>query len=446
MPSFHYVALNKESAELSGVIEGPDQPSAAHKLNNLGLSVVSMQQVEGVLEHPDIDKTKVLEFEAIDQYGKRVVGTITAASAREAFRKLYEIYQLNVSLLARSGLDAGTRKKEGESLLNEVRDAYAREKEQEKKQQELLQRESEKQRAEKQKLLATVDQTVTRIQGFLSQYGNEIKTEERAAIQSFIDQLARIKDSTNLDHIRSTCARMIEHIQRQELFVNEQQKQRESARLKIDTHGFLDELKKTGLKKDISMGDMVEKMKSFRPLARLVELIGATFAQRDPVLKELALQRAANTKSILTYLRIMVIGSNKVIRSEALASLQTLRQERAAIKEKIAARRALNKASTPRSADRLSPRWLFGWLLSFYLIAYFVSYPLTIKKVNITSALPSSVFFYESFFAKSITLLLFFLYATAAASQFWFNKGQAAHRIAYGLTAVLFAFLAINLF
>lgn len=448
MPAYHYIALNKQQKELAGVIEAPDESAARIKLKELELSVVSLSTVAGT-QTPTGTTKKVFDFEALDKNSKKVVGTIVGEDPLAVYTRLFDEYELNVLLLIEGGASAKekeTARKEGVAEL-QARYTALKGMLQEKNVEE--EQAKNAQLAEKKELMAKVEQTTERVRTFLATSANDIKPEEREMIQSYIDQLLRIKDSTNLEHIRNTCERMLKHIQSQELFVHQKERMRESARLKLDTRNLLEELNRSGLNKDIDVRGVITGWQQHPVLKYLARLVNRIFKPDSPAIAELKTTIRATNAHMWSYYKAVVTASSSSIRLEAWESLKTLRAEKQRLKERVQVLRMQERLTE----TQLHPKTLSttttialcaGWILAFYLLSYIISYPFTIKVLS-TGEVPSSFFFYKTQFTKLLTLGLFALYATLTIRITWLNKSPLGSFILYPVSVFLFFLMVINL-
>lgn len=450
MPSYHYIALNQAQQELSGVIEAPDETFARQKLNGLGLSVVSINAFLDGIKHTEPHEGKTTyEFEALDKNGKKIIGTIVSDDPAKAYAKLFEEYKLNVLSFFAASLSQEDKKQARKlgvlSLHKQYEKLYGKK----------SKSEGEKELAEnalqtKQQLLEKVDYTISRIDVFLKESSGELKPEEKDAIQSYINQLIRIKDSTNLEHIRTTCEKMLEHIQKQELFIHEEQKIRESAKLKVETKELLDQLKGTaGLHQEIDLVSLANRYKNNALIRPLANFILKTFEIKDPEIKKKTQELAAARKHIWTYLRMLFLGQTKILRMEAYESIKTLLGEIKRLKLEIKALKM--KAREKNAAETDTENGLFeniasliGWMLAFYLISYVFSYPFTIKNLP-SLRLPRSFYFYSSYLTKGLTLFLFLAYCAITAKNFWLKNRPPAAFAVYFACFLGFLLIAINL-
>ncbi|MBD3360225.1 hypothetical protein GF366_00315, partial [Candidatus Peregrinibacteria bacterium] len=95
MAIFKYTVANKEGKKLSGTVEAPDEQTARNELNNLGFSILTLEETKEA--PPETEHMTKYEFEAVDKNSKLVTGSIPAENKEEAFKKLTEEYLLTVT-------------------------------------------------------------------------------------------------------------------------------------------------------------------------------------------------------------------------------------------------------------------------------------------------------------------------------------------------------------
>ncbi len=455
MPSYRYIALSQDHKELSGVIQAPDEQFARTKLGELNFSIVSLTLAEPSTTSPEVPTTSAaphrptFEFEAIDKNSKKVVGTIVAESAAKAFGRLFEEYKLNVLWIVDTTATPEAKQAAKQSGITELQTQYAttsgpNTKKIAEDKDALAQAAS---LAARQELLGKVDFTTQKVGQFLKDYGADLKIEERDTIQNYINQLIRIKDSTNLEHIRSTCERMLDHLQKQELFLHEEQKSRESAKFKVETKEMLSELKRTGLSKDIDLAKIVSDLSKKAFLKPLGDFIFKFFPPPTPDELRIKEEIQATTHHMWSYAAIALTGKNKMLKHEAIDSLKTLFAERKRLKLELRAAHGATVTQSPETTPRLA--WehatsLFGWFLTFYLVVYIVAFPFTVKNFGMMK-LPAGLYFYHSVLTKGVTIFLFMGYCALQMHIFWLRKNKIAPFVLYPLALTSFLLIAINL-
>ncbi len=451
MPAYHYVALNQEQKELSGVIEAPDELQARKKLNDLHVSVVSLNAVESFSRDPKtLAGKKTFEFEAIDKNAKKVVGTIVAETPLKAYGRLFEEYQLNILSLFPTILSEDEKQAARNAGIDQVRQEYEKLVGLVKKKIEETQQMEQTQKAERQELIEKVNYTTKRIQSFLQEFNVELKTEQRDTIQSYLDQLMRIKDSTNLEHIRATCEKMLNHLQKQELFIHEEERFKESSKLKVETTELLGQLKSTGLKQEIDIAKMATRWLE-NPFAKpFAKILLHFFKARSPEIRKLQEQIKVVSHHILEYYKLLIFGKTKAMRLEAWESIGALRAEKKRLKREL---KVLFLAEENKvEANQIGPGFAqyagtgLGWVLAFYLISYMIAYPFTIKNFDLKNiSIPQGFYFYHSSLLKGITIFLFLAYGALAIRNYWISQSWGARLLLYPITLFGFLLIVINL-
>lgn len=450
MPAFHYIALNQTQQELSGVIEAPDEPSAREKLNSLGLSVISINAA-GVTPDTAVSGQTgkiTFEFESFDKNGKKIVGTIVSDDALKAYARLFDEYQLDVISLFAASLNPKDKEEARMRGIGSLREQYQKlyglSKIKKSEDKEL----TETHQKAKKELIEKVDFTIKTIEAFLQQYMPELKQEQRETIQSYINQLLRIKDSTNLEHIRTTCERMLKHIQDQELFIHEEQRYKESSKVKIETKELLDQLKQTGLHKEINIIKIALDWRKYPVLNLISKIILKLFSSENPAIRTLKDQISVINRHIFSYLKIIILGKSKILRVEALESIRTLRAEKKRLKLEI---KAIKMGESKTKIEIAAKKHFLenaasvsGWILAFYLLSYFAAYPLTTKDFGI-KPLPNNLYFYSSSFTKTATIFFFITYIAIQIRNFWLKRNIGLSYVVYFIGFLSFLLIFINL-
>lgn len=452
MPAYHYIALSGAGKELSGIIEASDDAAARANLNQLGLSVISLKTIEATgaaapaAAPPEKGKT-VFEFNGIDKKGRHVVGTIVGESLVKAFGRLFDEYQLNVTYLCVAASTPEEKEAARTVGILEIRNEYEKvsgRAQARTTEEEILAAE----RAERKELLEKVTFTMRTMEEFLKTYAQDLKTEQRDAIQGYLNQLVRIKESTNLDHIRATCEKMLDHIQKQELFLHEEDRLKESSKLKVETKELLSALKRTGLQSEIDIVKSAGRWQQNPLLRPFANFILRLYAAQNPEIRKLREEIKAVNHHMLSYFKMFIFGKSKTVKLEAWESIKTLREEKKRLKLKLQAlkieERKACKAERPESYFWDQAGSIIGWVLAFYLMTYIIAYPFTIKHFNLPP-LPKSFYFYQTRLTTVVTLALFLAYAAVGIRNYWLRKHGGLTLLLYPLTVFGFLLMVINL-
>lgn len=450
MPAYHYIALNQAGSELSGIIEAPDDASARAHLNNLGFSVVSLN-VTNAAPPPTADASKknAFEFEAIDTKGKKVVGTIGAEAPLAALIRLNEEYRLQVSAMWKVGASLLEKEQARRAGVSELSAEYAKlGKKQEKKtlEEETLTALG----TERRELFEKVDSTLKIIEKFLTDFHAELKPDEAETVHAYLDQLMRIRDSTNLEHIRITTEKMLEHIQNHELFIHEENRIRETSRLKVETQELLIALKRTGMQQEIDIVKTATRWQEEHPFLKpFASFILKILNLNSPEIRKIRNEIKSVNTHILTYVKLLFVGKSKLIRLEAWESIKTLREEKKRLKTSLKALKIQTEQAAAQSASGAvssSPAAsIIGWVLAFYLSTYFLAYPFTMKQFGFQFKIPHGFYFYQTRLIAGITIFLFLLYGAAAARKLFFPGQKMINLLLYPLSLFAFLLFAVNL-
>ncbi|MBI5413034.1 hypothetical protein HZA42_01635 [Candidatus Peregrinibacteria bacterium] len=456
MIAFHYIALNQAGKELSGVVEAQDEVAARKNLNQLGLSIVSLKAIEagvtGVAPAEGaapVSAKPIFEFEAVDKSGKKVAGTIKADDDVKAFARLFGEYQFNVNSIYSASASLEEKEAARKAGILEIKQKYEKiYGAAENKAKEAADAQTAQEQQQRGELMQKIDFTMKRVEEFLKAYNADLKVEERDTIQGYLNQLVRIKDSTNLEHIRTTCERMLNHLQKQELFMHEEQKSKESAKMKVETKELLGQLKRTGLSQDIDIAKTVAKWKETPILKPLADLLLKIFKEQDPEVTKLKEEIKVLNRNIISYFKMLIAGKSKALRIEVWESIKALWEEKKRTKLKIEAIKTGKKMSAEaetgqRSVALEQAGTISGWVLAFYLLTYMVSYPFTIKFLPIN--LPASLYFYQPRITTAITIFLFLFYAATATVNFWLRKNKISAFLLYSTAFFCFLLIMVNL-
>ena len=133
MPQYKYLAITQDNQKMSGSFNASNEEDARKELNQLGLAILSIEEVAGIVQPPKtqeapsatpppppqpvkqatvipkreekIDPGKILikfEFEALDKTGRKIIGTIPAQNKFSAFSRLTKEYQFDISYISKA--------------------------------------------------------------------------------------------------------------------------------------------------------------------------------------------------------------------------------------------------------------------------------------------------------------------------------------------------------
>jgi hypothetical protein len=227
----------------------------------------------------------------------------------------------------------------------------------------------------------------------------------------------------------------------------QEQKLKESAKVKVETQELLTSLKRTGLGQEIDLLKTASKWQQSKFLGPIAEAILNFFQAKNPEILALRDQLKTLNLHFWSYAKLMMTGKPEV-RREAWNGLKTVREEKKRLKQQIRALKEkdaqMREAETKMSGGGSGVAGITGWVLAFYLATYFITYPLTIKQFSLP-ALPKNFYFYQSQITTGLTIFLFLLFSALTLRNFWLKKFAGASLILYPLTLFGFLLFAINL-
>lgn len=398
MAQFQYNAVNQAGKRLSGLISAETEEEARKQLNELGISVLSIEKLkdsspESVTAAPAPSKDLPrFEFEAKDPHGRQIVGTIPAETRQKAYQRLLEEYNFLVTLLVPEGATDVEKERAREEDLSQ-----------------LLQQKTMSPvegapvdpafEAKRKALLERVDFILSKIKTLLQNFEAEIRPDRKKEIQNMIDKLLRIKSSTNLDYIAHSSEELLQKIQDQELFLNKERMERERQKVKLASQALLAELHSVP-EGDRSVSDDIETLhtKWSQSHSRLIRGLGHFLEKYLPSPAEKELKQRIKTleHQIWSYRRIwltapkeskedakMVLDMTIKQKNQLEAELKALKRDRKALYQQ----KREEGLHEPLITEEITQ--LVGFLLTFYLVIYFASY------YQITKGFAESLPFFE---------------------------------------------------
>lgn len=432
MPIFKYTVANKEGKKLSGTVEAPDEITARTELNNLGFSILLLQETK---ELPAIDTefTKFI-FEAIDKNSKLINGSIPAKTEDEAVFKLYNEYELNVSAIWKDGAspeETETAKKIGQTKFqNKLQTTKTplpfsvpilptKTPEQEKKEQFVKEK---------------IENILVSVNKLLKNFEQDLNPDQKAEINKKIDKLLRIKHSTNLDYILETANELLSFLENQEKLLKETALKEERFEFKVQTQKLLSELNRGEHQKSFSE-DIIGKIENWQNAhtANAPEASTGTkiinsilnpikeFFTTQPEILAIKEQIKAYNHQIWEFIKLYFKEPTPEYKKRVKNSIKAIWQARKKAKENLKTLKAELKAQ--REAGKIEEHLvmsfveelnaLTGWLLTFYIAYYFISLYFNTKYLGF-SEVPKGFNVYTSQIFKYLLVTIFLLHATTS--------------------------------
>lgn len=479
MPLFHYTVANKENKKLSGSIEAADEAIARAQLNNLGFSILEIAESTEQTSQETPSSTEKLPkdhqkytFEAINNQGQKITGTIVSSDELGAFRRLNQEYELTVTAIYKENateeeiIDAKAR---GTYSLNQTL-------EQEKQLKNLSNEDLITQdRIKKEIEVRTrVEYILKQVNDLLLEYDQDIPPDSRKEINQRIDKLLRIKSSTNLEYVIATAEDLLEFIKNIEISIKQKNYLEKRTKLKLQIKNMLTKLHETGKPKTISE-DIVKTIQNWqqkniqktvkipwhvRTINNALTAIKKFFEVPEEIRVLKSKIKNLNTQ-LLEYIKIYIKEPAKEYKQkarEAIISIWEMRKKTVIqlkeAKERIRDEKKKTRLATMKNkvkeevnASVLEDFSEFtGWLLAFYLAYYFVSLYAITKDFGFggLDQIPRLLNFYSTSIFKYILITVFLLHAGFTIKNNFFKKSKIASLIIFPITTFLVIFIIVN--
>ncbi|MBI4235260.1 hypothetical protein HY604_03090 [Candidatus Peregrinibacteria bacterium] len=434
MPIFKYTVANSEGKKLSGTVEAPDEKTARTELNNLGFSILILQQTS---EMPHIDNNiPKFVFEAIDKNSKLVSGTIPAKDDEEAFKKLTGEYSLTVTAIWPENSTEQqitiARQKWSRKLQTEFQNI---EQDIEKTKNKSLEQEKEEAFVK-----AKIETILAEVNKLIQTFDAEFDLDQKAEINKQINKLLRIKNSTNLKYILQTAEELLLFIENQQKSLKEHGHNEKRLELMLQTKNLLNHLNRESKPGSISE-DIVNKIENYefqhRDNKQVVNFLVRikNYFQTPPEIIAIKEQIKIYNKQLFDSIKLYFKEPTKEYKEKVKNTILTIWQARKKAKNSLKATIKLRRDR--QKAQIGEPKHLIlsfidelnaftGWLLGFYIIYYFLGIYLSTKEFGLTK-IPKGFLIYESQFFKYALGILFLLHATTAIKSNFLRQNAIAN-------------------
>jgi hypothetical protein len=440
MPHFKYTVTNQEGKKLSGSAEAPDAEIARQELNNLGFSVLNLEETQ---DAPKINPNlKKFVFEAIDKNAKTVSGSIPAQDKETALQKIQTEYNLNVTALWQEGaaLEEITQARaEGTANLNKKLQEVAKDVPKENA-------ESPEKQKEKQFIRTKIEHSLSEVNELLQKFDKEISPDEKSEIHKRIDKVLRIKNSNNLDYILSSTEDLLNYMQKAQDSAKDNSFKEQRFQMKIETKKMLRELHTSSTPKSISE-DIIGRIETWqeshitedKPVSDFAKFINKTlnkiksFFTSQPEILAIKEEIRSYNKQLWEFVKLYFKEPTPDYKEKVKNSLKTIWKKRKDAKLRLKELKAKirEKNQGPHKETNLLISFLeevnslSGWLLTFYIAYYFIALYINTKDFGI-SEIPVGFEVYESSIFKYALVILFALHTSTALKINFFRESYAA--------------------
>lgn len=440
MPKYKYIVINQENKQLQGTIGAPDDASARKELNQLGFSVVSMvpmveEEIAATNEMP------MFEFAAIDKNQKRVVGTIQAEDRVAAFKRLVYEYAFDVEYVVDNNLTEGQKEKERSKGAYDLQDILAEEQMLTQKKETSEEKDMKEFEKKQEVLKEQIDFVLKKVRQMLDQYEQIMKLETKEKIRFYVDKILRIKSSTNLDYIRISAEELLTFLQKEELFLNEEQHMQDRTKLLVEAQSMTLQLRRSKTPKSAGIGQQLRQWRQEhiynnpapsageKIINSLISIFIGTARENEQV-SAIRHDIAATNDQLMHYLQLYIQATTPEIKQETKNGFWRLYNERKKLKIKLKeAKKGLAAAEAAGETRFATEMQSFsGWLLAFYLIYYFISIYATTKDFG-QNNVPQFFYIFRSSFLKYFLTTLFLFHGAVSVKIHFFRRNELATMI-----------------
>lgn len=397
MPKYSYTVINQEGQKLIGTINADSEKLAQENLSKLGFPILDINEM---VEHKEveasdepIEEAPKFEFQAVDQNGRKVAGSIGAEDKYSAFKRLITEYHFAVEFLCLSTLSPEAKEEEKK---RGVVDLYAKLKTEQQKAQMAsgVEREVINEEEQSEFIKKQIDIVLDKIKEMLSQFQEIIKPEDKTAIEKKADRLSRMRTSKNLEYVKHLAEDLLLYAQNEEIFLMKELNDKKIQAFRIDMKKLLNQLHsdklRIGLRQDMlnAINGWIEQhLTNNESPAFWEKTIGGmlgfivsviTEAPEITILKEKI--RVVN-KQIWDYYKIYIKENTIEGRKEIKESLRGLKERKTELKlelsnteHRLATEVKLAEQETVRAKVCGELTAITGWLFTIYFVihAYYI--------------------------------------------------------------------------
>lgn len=464
MSRFKYTVVNKEGEQLSGSVTAADVEGARKKLQELGFSIVSLEQEEKISEK-EADGS-IFEFSGRDPRNRQIKGTIESEDRYIAFKRLIKEYDLEVEYIVQSNLTPSEKAKQKKSgvkdLLveyqNEVRkktDMFHKEKI------KTIDRNFEK---EKARVMRQVDFVMRKVNEAVDSFATELNPQDKQTIKNYVNKILRIKSSTNLEYIKNECKKLLEFLQNAEIFAHKKEGLDIKVALCKDAKTMIEKMDKNKefekyetLRDKISSWkekniDRKEKKSIFDNIISFFLSFILKSTREDKKSREIKEKIHKLNNDIKQYYSIYLKNKSPDYKKQAIESAKQLKKQKKELKKELymleqgskeATKQQREKSFFEHSIEVISG--ITGWLLFFYLIFYFTSNYIIEKQVLFPQEnIPGVFYVFQTGSIRYVLPIIFLLHVTAKSKMLFFRKNLYASLIMFPVFLIASLIIAFN--
>lgn len=464
MPSFRYIVVNKQNKQLAGVVDALTVDTARQDLQELGFSVVSIEEQKAAEEEPGV----VFEFKGTDPANKNISGTIKSESRYQAFKRLISEYQLDVRYVVQTNLEQKEKVKQMEEGIKELMKKYQEEVRKKtnlfhKKKLKKVDRNFEKTKA---LVMRQVDFVLKKVNEAIDSFAKELSPKNKQEIKDYVNKILRLKNSTNLDYLKKTCEDLLKFLQSAELFITKKTRIEDKLKLYAESADMMDHLvkgKDFGVYEDFEeqmlrwqsehiKGRKKNEISFIDKIKNIYYSVITKIIHQPEEIRQINKKIHFLNREMRQYYSVYLKAKDPLYRIEATKSIKKLRTRKTKYQNELKKIKKEERIRTKEAGELNIFEKIFeavngitGWLLFFYLVFYFVSGIIISKDIIFEFyEIPTIFYLFQTGLIRYILPIIFLLHATTSLKLYFFKKNLLADLVLFPVFGLCFLLVIFN--
>ena len=216
---FNYTALSSDNQKLTGVLDSTDIDAAREELHQMGVSIITINEIseEEFINQKKTEETKKTEggiityiFEAIDNNGKSINGTIDAKDSYSAFKRLIIDYSFKINALYPSNANSVVIEASKKDIP--IFEAKVKEEGIDISKTDSANNLDLKGIKIDEKIIKEIDNFIINVKEVLSKHKDHFSPAFFGNIEKTLGKLERVRTSNNINHITEICNQLYDLI------------------------------------------------------------------------------------------------------------------------------------------------------------------------------------------------------------------------------------------
>ncbi len=429
MPKYSYTVINQEGQKLTGTIEAANETAARESLNKLEFPILDITEISQDSSVKTEEKSQKFEFQAVDQNGRKVVGTIAGEDQFSAFKRLVNEYHFAVEYIYATTLSQGAKDEEKRRGVVELYTTLKQEQSQAGGAAETAQQDTAalgKEENEK-RAMEQADFVLQKVEVLIRDFGETIKPDDRNIIQKKADRLVRLKTSKNIDYVKHLSEDLLMYLQNQEIYLTKEKSDKKLQSFQLDMKRLLNDIhqEKVGVSASQQILSSIKHWNQqhiesnsapswWEKMAKSLFEFIQNLLEEPPEVTAIKDKIRIIKRQIWDYYIMYFKESALEIRAEIKETIRTLKEQKNelslqldGLRKKIDEEAKLVEKETTWDKINKDLVSVTGWLLAIYFILHVVSSYFEQRTMPIRINLPfPKVTEFKSYYLTMVTLLL----------------------------------------